>query len=161
MYDNKHSPDDTYIPDSIKHTNVKTYTIAENKIRFSIRMLDIPGFFETKKRILEMRLYIGQYIIGECLPMPLYFYPHSECCKVEDAIIDHFTEYDDHLRIYFKPQWSLSWEAFTYSKLLFSVYLDAEAHLRHGVHVTFTYHISSRRIISDVKVLKKAKAKEK
>ncbi len=142
MYDKKRD----HVRNSVKHVDVARSAVTASAIDFTVRILKRPD--HSEEHVLKMRIYIGQHIVGECLPMPLYFYPESECRRVDDATIKHFSVYDKHLRMYFDPTWTLSWEPFIYSKLLFSVYLDPDARYRSGARVAFVYHVPSRTIVS-------------
>jgi hypothetical protein len=150
MHDVKRKPGHTYVP-GVEWKKHLGWDLSDRAIGFAVFIRNRPGFSESKKRVLKMRVYIGATIVGECLPMPLYFYNRSDCPKVSDAVIEEVSEYEHHLRIYFEPHPKLSWEAFRYSKLMYPITFDPKKRLRPGKHVTFRYHDTTKTIVSTVK----------
>jgi len=128
--------------------------VAKRKIAFKMLVQNRPAFSASKTRQLHLHVYIGQTCIGQCLPLPLYFYSGLRCDTPTNAVLDTFTDYDDYLRVSFRPQLFLSPDPMLYPKRMFPPSWDPEKHLLLGVHVAFVYHTTSRTIISRIKILK-------
>ena len=110
MYDARRKPGETYIPGL--RWKKDRYDLTEGKVEFDILIRDRPSLFDSPKRVLDMRICIGKEEIGRCLPMPLYFYPPFECAEVADVELEYFSDYEDHLRIYFEPHPKTALEGF-------------------------------------------------
>ena len=141
--------------------------MTPKRIRFSLSFAKIRWWStESRKRILKIRISLGPSgrTIGECAPMPLYFYWRDACGTADRWTVSHVYELDGCLSLRFKMSSGVSRSVWiyglNYATLMMPPGTRRPRGLKRRAEVSFRYHPGSRTIVGPITIVQAAQKKE-